>query len=299
MSHHRFTRFAPSATGWLHLGHIFSALCTLAVTRSKDSRWLLRIEDHDRQRSKENYCQGILEDLRWLGMLPENSRVERQSLQQEHYQQAFQQLRKRGSVYPCQCSRQEILRRVDQTGKSELYYDGHCLHHPPDEGAAVAYRFITGTKQVTFHDQLLGLQKQTPAEQCGDFVILDRKENWTYHFACVVDDIRSNFNAIVRGKDILSSTSRQILLWQALSDKELPAYFHHPLLTDREGLKLAKSRGSSAIALRRKEAVKAETLFAETLAAAGFPCGEAAISLRAALDFISSELFKSAALDNL
>ncbi len=233
------TRFAPAPTGYLHLGHVLNALWVwkTAHAAGDGSRVLLRIEDHDRQRSRPEFDAAILEDLAWLGFTPDGPAV-RQSERGAIYEDALDTLRARGLVYACECSRADIA------GKP---YPGTCAakHLPETPGVSLRIRLDETVERFT--DLRLGPQTQQPSAQCGDLLARDRKGNWTYQFAAVVDDWRQGVTLVVRGEDLLDSTGRQLQLARILGRPEPPAFLHHPLLMRSPGQKLSKSDGVTGI----------------------------------------------------
>lgn len=237
------TRFAPSMSGYLHIGHVLHLLYLKALSRIYTLSIELRIEDHDIIRYRNEYKVALFNDLKFLGFEWKNKPVY-QSKSKVYYDLYLDQLNKIGLVYGCSCSRSEIKRR--QKFKSdELVYDDYCsLKNLPLHGNTV--RFRVKSKSVNFYDGLQGLQSQIPKEQCGDFSIRDRDGNYTYQFACVCDDIRQNITHVIRGKDILTSTSRQMLLFEALNYLP-PKYFHHSLKLDKDNVKLSKRNNSVSI----------------------------------------------------
>ncbi len=232
------TRFAPSPTGFLHLGHILNAIYVWdAARRDSDGRVLLRIEDHDRQRSQKVYEDAILEDLAWLGFVPDGPPV-RQSERHRVYEEALESLRQLGFVYACDCS------RADFRGQR---YPGTCRHKRVREGVGAGLRVRLDDSVVHFTDVRLGPQVQQPSDQCGDLLLRDREGNWTYQFAVTVDDWTQGVNLVIRGEDLLDSTGRQILLGRLLGRSEPPAFLHHPLVMKSPTQKLSKSDGDTGI----------------------------------------------------
>lgn len=250
------TRFAPSPTGYLHLGHVVNAIYVWGVARALGGRVLLRIEDHDRIRCRPEYDEALLEDLDWLGFVPDVAPGGRKSLRQsddsEPYERALDDLRRTATVYACDCSRQDI---------GGEHYFGRCrtrgLDERPDRGLRVA--IPPGIEP--FDDLLLGSQEQTPASQCGDLLLRDRDGNWTYQFAVAVDDYGQAVNLVIRGADLLSSTGRQIRLARMLGRVEMPLFLHHPLIEKKPGEKLSKSdRDTGVRDLRRLGLAPAEVI---------------------------------------
>jgi len=266
------TRFAPSPTGELHLGHVAHAAWVWGVAASLDARVILRIEDHDRGRCRPEYEKRILEDLKWLGfpLDPESlSSLEagpspfRQQDSEAYYQRALEALADQGLVYGCTCSRAMIAEEVGDgiVSGQEQRYPGRCRDRGVSLGAGVGIRVRFPDEVVTFKDRLLGHQSQTPAKQCGDLLIRDRNGNWTYQFCATVDDLRHGVTLVVRGDDLLSSTGRQILLARLLGREDPSSFLHHPLVYNREGVKLSKRDRSVALGeLRAAGRTPAEVL---------------------------------------
>ena len=232
------TRFAPAPTGYLHLGHVLNALHVWDAARGDSGgRVLLRIEDHDRQRSSSTYEGAILEDLSWLGFTPDAPLV-RQSERYAIYEDALDSLRRRGLVYACSCS------RSDFEGQR---YPGTCSDKGLHEGPGVGLRVRLDDTVVRFVDRRLGPQTQQPSMQCGDLLVRDRDGNWTYQFAVTVDDWTQDVNLVVRGEDLLDSTGRQILLARMLGRAHPPVFLHHALLMKSPTQKMSKSDGDTGI----------------------------------------------------
>ncbi|RPI53826.1 MAG: hypothetical protein EHM55_12640, partial [Acidobacteria bacterium] len=233
------TRFAPAPTGHLHLGHVLNAIYVWGVARSSGpgSRVLLRIEDHDRTRSRPEFEAALLEDLAWLGFTADGEMV-RQSERRGIYEDALEGLRRRGLVYACECSRSEI-------GSGP--YPGTCRDKALPESAGLSLRVRLEPAIERFDDLRLGPQQQQPSEQCGDLVVRDRHGNWTYQFAVVVDDWLQGVTLVVRGEDLLDSTGRQIQLARLLGRPQPAAFLHHELLMRTATQKLSKSDGDIGV----------------------------------------------------
>lgn len=269
------TRFAPSLTGYLHLGHVLHMIHVWGIARAKGGRVVSRIEDHDRSRNRPEYEPAILADMQWLGFIPDlgitatdapTPSPYRQSDCARHYEAALRILSEKGRVYGCACSRKEISAKQPE-GKGELCYSGTCADkNLPLEGNTV--RFRVPDSEVVFQDLKRGECRQTPITQCGDFSLRDRTGQWTYQFCCVCDDIRQGINLVVRGEDILSSTGRQIQLFQALGHPP-PDYFHHPLVCDAQGEKLGKRQHSESIARQREAGISASEILGQAAFSGG------------------------------
>lgn len=230
------TRFAPSPTGYLHLGHVVNAIYVWGMARARGGEVILRIEDHDRIRSRPQFEAAILEDLEWLGFAA--SRLYRQSDQDDVYQQALASVRQNHHVYACDCSRREI---------GGERYAGRCRDRGLAEGAGRGLRVEMAPGVERFVDGLLGSQEQSPAAQCGDLLLKDRDGHWTYQFAVAVDDHRDQVTHVIRGADLLSSTARQMRMARMLGRTELPEFFHHPILVNASGEKLSKSNRDTGV----------------------------------------------------
>jgi glutamyl-tRNA synthetase/glutamyl-Q tRNA(Asp) synthetase len=256
------TRFAPSPTGYLHLGHIVNAIYTWGVAHALSGRVLLRIEDHDRIRSRPEYEDAILEDLDWLGFAADEGRhpLVRQSDTPELYRDVLNELRRAHHVYACDCSRSDI---------GGERYVGRCRARGLSEVRGRGVRIQLDEVTARCHDLLGGPIEQTPAEQCGDLLLRDRDGNWTYQFAVTVDDIRQGVTLVIRGADLLSSTGRQVLLAQILG-RLAPAHFlHHPLILGPHGEKLSKSASDTGVRELRAKGLGPEDVIGRAAAAIG------------------------------
>lgn len=263
------TRFAPSPTGYLHLGHVSNAVWTWGLARALGGRVLLRVEDHDRTRCRPAYERALLDDLEWLGLEPDlgGAGAYRQSDAGEAYEAAVARLVAR--VFVCDCSRKDLARSGGDVLNEETRYQGRCRDRglAPGAGRGLRLRVEPGIERFT--DVRFGKQEQDPGAQCGDLLIRDRLGQWTYQLAVVVDDLRQQVDLVVRGEDLLQSTGRQILLGRLLGRKEPPVFLHHPLIRKQSGQKLSKSSGDTGI--RELRAAGAEP--AEVLGRAAFLTG--------------------------
>ncbi len=212
------TRYAPSPTGRLHLGHAAHILYVWGLADLLGARVLLRIEDHDRQRCRAEYEAAILEDLDWLGFEPANTMTAdyRQSDSDAVYREALDRLRRGQNVYRCVCTRKDLAACCAASETGERIYAGRCraANHPGNVPHGL--RLEWGGGEESFEDGFLGPRSQDPARQCGDLLLKDRHGQWTYQFAVTVDDMRHGVNLIVRGEDLLDSTGRQIRLARLL-----------------------------------------------------------------------------------
>jgi glutamyl/glutaminyl-tRNA synthetase len=271
------TRFAPAPTGYLHVGHVLNALYVWGVARAAGGRVLLRIEDHDRQRSRPEYEQAIRDDLEWLGFVPDEDGG-RQSERGTVYEAALDSLSAQGLVYACECSRAHIAetapdgasgfddavnvasgvrdradvvsgfgRTADAEPRSNRIYPGTCRDKSlaPRPGLGVRIRLARSVE--CFDDLGHGPQEQRPFEQCGDLLARDRDGNWTYQFAVTVDDMRQEITHVIRGDDLLESTGRQIQLARLLGRVRPPIFLHHPLVMKSVTQKLSKADRDTSV----------------------------------------------------
>ena len=250
------TRFAPAPTGYLHLGHVVNAIYVWGVARANDGRVALRIEDHDRSRCRAEYERALLDDLDWLGFVPDEGTTAefragttkfRQSDNEWRYAAAITALELRGLVYVCRCSRADIAWLVPDRPNEEMRYPGTCRDAalPPD--ASLQRRVKLDGPRERFFDLLLGPQEQQPRAQCGDLLLRDRLGQWTYQFAVTVDDLEQDIDVVIRGEDLLPSTGRQRALARLLGRRRSPHFLHHPLVLKPNGEKLSKSAGDSGV----------------------------------------------------
>ena len=271
------TRFAPSPTGYLHLGHVASAIFVWGLARSDSARVLLRMEDHDTGRCRRDYEEAIFADLAWLGFAHDNTDFRfganstyRQSDARAHFESALSELIDSGQVYACNCSRQDILLRNGSAETEELHYDGYCRTRGiPLDALDVGLRLQIPNTELRFDDLRLGMQTQTPAAQCGDLLLKDRHGQYTYNFAVVVDDLRQGINLVIRGEDVLHATGRQLWLADKLGGSDDISYFHHPLIMGSNGQKLSKRLLASAVASRRLAGEDPRILLGEAAHAVG------------------------------
>jgi len=255
------TRFAPAPTGYLHLGHVLNAIYVWDIARASgpDGRVLLRIEDHDRTRSRPEFEAALLEDLDWLGFSPDGG-VTRQSGRDELYAQALDRLHQLGLTYACECSRSEI-----GSGR----YPGTCAARGLDPSSGLSVRVRLDDRVERFDDLRLGLQEQQPSAQCGDLLVRDRHGHWTYQFAVVVDDWLQGVNLVIRGEDLLDSTGRQIQLARLLGRGVPPQFLHHELLMKSAAQKLSKSDGDTGVRDLRAKGWSAEAVIDRATTLAG------------------------------
>ena len=253
------TRFAPAPTGFLHLGHVANAIYVWGLARATGARVLLRIEDHDRQRCQPAYEHALLDDLEWLGFVPDEFPVAafrrgacpgRQSDRDALYRAAAARLAAAGLLFACDCSRRDIVSAMSDTsgpGVRELRYAGACRERGLRLDDGVGWRLRMDPGDEDFDDALCGAQRQTPARQCGDLLIRDRLGNWSYQFAVAVDDLEQQATLVIRGLDVLASTGRQLRVARLLGRREPPVFAHHGLLMQSPTQKLSKAEGATGV----------------------------------------------------
>jgi glutamyl-Q tRNA(Asp) synthetase len=242
---HRYAgRFAPSPSGPLHPGSIVAALGSWLDARAADGRWLLRIEDLDPPRERAGAAATIRSQLQALGLVWD-AEVPPQSTRGDRYAAALERLDRDHRLYGCRCTRRDARAWRRAPGSDEPVYPGTCreLGLPPSGDGRVAIRWRLPAERVGFHDRWLGSQVQHPLPDAGDPVLRRADGYWAYQLAVVVDDGDDGVTDVVRGRDLLSSTGRQILLQQALGLPR-PRYLHLPLVVDDTGRKLSKHEGA-------------------------------------------------------
>lgn len=258
-------RFAPSPNGRLHLGHAYSALLNATLAKEMGGRFLLRIEDIDTTRCTSELTQHCLEDLRWLGLQWE-APVRVQSRHFDDYQRGLQQLKARGLVYPCLCTRSEIAAHSTATDPDGApIYPGTCRGlRSPDMSKPHSWRIdmqkaLAATPGPHRYETFLPQQRtvQTDPARWGDAILARKETPTSYHLSVVVDDALQGITHVVRGQDLEAATDLHVLL-QALLGLPTPLYYHHALLREPEGEKLSKSKGSETLADLRARGMRAE-----------------------------------------
>ena len=248
-------RFAPSPSGRMHLGNVYSALLSYLSARKKGGEWILRIEDLDRQRCKKAYSVQLLDDLRWLGLKWDNASASSecalspeffQSNRDSFYVSAFNSLCERGLVYDCFCRRADLLSAsAPHASDGTPIYSGKCRNLSESERnllsktRAPAKRLMVADKTISFVDGHFGAQKCNLLCDCGDFIIRRADGNFAYQLAVVVDDALMGVTEVVRGRDLLSSVGAQLYLYETLSLTP-PEFYHLPLLLSPDGRRLSK-----------------------------------------------------------
>jgi glutamyl-tRNA synthetase/glutamyl-Q tRNA(Asp) synthetase len=244
------TRFAPSPTGYLHIGHVVNAIYVWGMARARGGEVLLRIEDHDRQRSRPEYEAALLDDLDWLGFQPDIYSTDefrrgrcpgRQSDRDEIYRHALAPLIDRQLVYGCDCTRRQLESPV---------YPGTCRERRLPLRDGVGWRVRLQTDD-------------------GDVLVRDRLGNWTYQWAVTVDDTRQEITHVIRGDDLRDSTPRQIALAQLLGREVPPEFVHHPLIMKSASQKVSKSDGDTGVRELRASGWTAGRVIGEAAAQVG------------------------------
>ncbi len=240
-------RFAPSPSGRMHLGNLFSALLAWLSVRHEGGSLVLRIEDLDPDRCRPEYALQLMEDLRWLGLDWDEGGEEPaywQSHREEHYLAAFEALKAGGLLYPCFCTRQQRL--AEAPHGHEVSPSCPCVHLTAEEISKKStqrppnWKVRVPDRAISFSDGLQGAYSQNMTAQCGDFPIRRWDGAWAYQLAVVVDDAAMGVTQVVRGRDLLSSTPRQLWLYEALGLTPPTAFYHVPLLVAPDGRRLAK-----------------------------------------------------------
>ena len=272
------TRFAPSPTGPLHLGHAYSALYGHRLAEAKNGLWLLRIDDLDHSRSKPEWTQQIFDDLRWLGLAwPEPVRF--QSQETASYQTALDTLARARLIYPCCCNRADIAQAaaapqegVPEFGPDGRIYPGTCRHRSLSQaGAGDALRLNMRKavralqKSVTYEEfgtqlsERITLKPEALIAQVGDVVLRRKDQGAAYHLAVVIDDDAQNITDVVRGADLSAATQIHVVLQQLLNI-QTPRYHHHALIRDETGKRLAKRSDSEALSTLRNAGYSAQDI---------------------------------------
>jgi glutamyl-Q tRNA(Asp) synthetase len=272
------TRFAPSPTGYLHLGHAFSALT--AFKAAQDGRFLLRIEDLDQGRSREEFVDAIFDDLRWLGLHWEEP-VLRQSARFPAYRAALRRLEAQDLLYPCFCTRADIAAEVARAteaphGPDGALYPGTCRELGVSDrqallgsGARHAWRLdarkaALRLPTIFFTDSIIETNSKNNQVEVnpllfGDVVLARKDVPSSYHLAVVVDDAEQGVTHVTRGRDLLPATHIQRVL-QTLLGLPAPHYAHHRLITDASGRKLSKRDGATSLRTLRATGVSPEDM---------------------------------------
>ncbi len=293
MSNYR-GRLAPSPTGYLHVGHARTFLKAFERARNAGGTLVMRMEDLDAERSRTEFAEAAMEDLRWLGIRwqegPDVGGPYGPYVQSERgalYAAAWRKLLDRGCLYACRCSRKDIESALaaphEQAGKGgndidplddEPIYPGTCRptlgqssqpHAEIDSSEGINWRFrVPDGEAIEFIDGNLGPQRFVAGKDFGDFIVWRRDGSPSYQLACVVDDAAMRITEVVRGEDLLKSTARQILLNRALGFVD-PAWYHCRLVADHKGQRLAKRHDALSIRVLRERGLTPENILAAEL----------------------------------
>ena len=265
-------RFAPSPSGRMHLGNVFSAMLAWLSIRSCGGKLVLRIEDLDPDRCRREYADQLKRDLEWLGLTWDEEQTP-QSLRSEAYRRMFSRLEEKNLVYPCYCSRVELhAASAPHASDGTLLYAGTCRELTPAEieekrkKRAPATRVRVPDEIISFTDGVFGAYSENLAEECGDFIIRRSDGVFAYQLAVTVDDGLSGVTEVVRGSDLISSTPRQIWLYR-LFGFEPPHFVHIPLLCDVDGRRLSKRDEDLDLGLLRERFTPEQVIGALAFAA--------------------------------
>ena len=242
-------RFAPTPSGRMHLGNVFSALLAWLSVRAAGGELVLRIEDLDTLRCSAENAEILKDDLRWLGLAWDREQPD-QSARSEYYAGILDRLRGEGFVYPCWCTRGDLKNAANAPHASDGHpiYPGTCRDLTEEERGAKAkvraplWRLRVPDGDISFIDGHYGAYAENLARECGDFILRRADGVFAYQLAVSFDDMDMGISRVVRGRDLLSSTARQIWLIQTLGGS-IPQYYHAPLIVGTDGRKLSKRYG--------------------------------------------------------
>ena len=261
------TRFAPSPTGYLHLGNARTAIFSYLYARHHGGSFLLRIEDTDRERSGKEYEESLLEDLRWLGL--EWDEMWRQSERFDIYKGFVDRLLESGHAYPCFCTPEDLEREREEAQRRGVAYrySGRCRHLSREEvsrlkkeGKPFAIRFrVPDGEEIAFRDLVKGYISIN-VDDFGDFIIVRSDGTPTYNLVVVIDDALMGVTHVIRGEDHISNTPKQILIYRALGF-DIPEFAHLPVILGEDRSKLSKRHGGVSVKHYREEGVVPEALF--------------------------------------
>ncbi len=298
-------RFAPSPSGRMHLGNVYSALLSYLCAKKSGGQWILRIEDLDRQRCKKEYSLQLLDDLLWLGLKWDNYSSENGGLSPEFYQsqrdsfyeKAYDSLCRQNLIYDCFCRRLDLLSSsAPHASDGSPLYSGKCRNLCQSEreellkSRSPAKRIKIEDKKITFSDGHYGFQEFSLVQDTGDFIVRRSDKNFAYQLAVVVDDGLMGISEVVRGRDLLSSVAAQLYLYEKLSFKA-PAFFHLPLLLSSDGRRLSKRDKDMDMGLLR-ENYSPESLIGKICFLSGIIEREESLSLEEALSLFERNKIK-------
>ena len=256
-------RFAPSPSGRMHLGNVFCAMLAWLSARSAGGEMVLRIEDLDPDRCRPEYAVQLRDDLLWLGLDWDREQTP-QSRRKAAYADAFEGLRRRGLVYPCYCSRADLhAASAPHASDGRLLYAGTCRHLTERERAGKtkepAWRLLVPDRVFSIRDGLQGEFSENLAKDCGDFIIRRADGVYAYQLAVVLDDGNGAITQVVRGRDLMESTPRQLYLYELLG-LPAPSFYHVPLLLAPDGRRLSKRDRSLDLGVLREKYTAPELL---------------------------------------
>lgn len=266
-------RFAPSPTGRMHLGNIFTAVLSWLSVKSRNGKWILRIEDLDPQRSRLEYARIVEDDLAWLGLDWDEGGLEdrgpngpyRQSQRYDIYARYLEQLRLTGLTYPCRCTRADIMAtQAPHMSDGRVIYAGTCRPSrlpalPPLDCKGAATRLWVPDKEIVIDDAVCGHGSFNLSRECGDFVIRRADGAWSYQLAVVVDDALMGVTEVMRGNDLLPSAAQQVYLHSLLGFTP-PQFAHLPLIVNDRGQRLSKRDSSLSMETLREKLSPADVL---------------------------------------
>ncbi len=284
------TRFAPSPTGYLHIGGLRTAIFNYLFAKANGGEFILRIEDTDRERSKDEYMQAILESLKWCGL--EWNDICFQSKRNEIYERYMNKLIEEGKAYRCYCSKERLeqLKKEQLTRGENPHYDGHCRNlkeYPLDKSHVV--RIKLPEEHIDFHDYVHG-DLHFSYKEFDDFIIRRSDGSFMYNFTNVIDDIECGVTHVIRGDDHLTNTAKQVVLYRLLG-KKLPEYAHVPMILGEDKARLSKRHGAKSVLEYRKMGILPVALVNYMLRL-GFSYGDKEI-------FTWEEMIKHFSLDRL
>lgn len=255
-------RFAPSPTGRMHLGNVYAALLSWLSAKSKGGEWVLRIEDIDPGRSRQEFADKIMDDLEWLG-LTWDGEVTYQSKRQDIYEHYFELLQKENLLYPCFCTRADLLAtQAPHESDGRVVYKGTCrdlnpAHYP--QGITPAWRMRVPDETIETTDGHYGTYRVHLPTEIGDFIVRRKDGAFAYQLVVVVDDLMTGITEVVRGRDLLLSTPQQLFMARILRDLEKEEifpqvnYIHFPLLINEAGQRLSKRDKSLNMGVLREQ----------------------------------------------
>ena len=264
-----WTRFAPTPTGYLHLGHVANAIWVWGVAEAIGARVVLRIDDHDHVRSRPEYDAALVEDLAWLGFAADRGPTRQADPDvAPAYEAAMERLRADGLLYGCDCTRSTFAEWATANGGpwTGPGCPGRCRERAL---GGPTLRAAIGAGRETWMDTAVGPCAGDVAP-AGDPPIRDRDGNWTYPFSVVVDDLRQDIDHVIRGRDLIHATPTQIRLARLLGREQQPTFLHHPLIRRPDGRKLSKSSGDTGVREMRAAGRTHEEILEAAASASGW-----------------------------